>query len=183
MAMPTPTPNPPGGPARVLADLGSVVAAADPQTAGVLWRLAENPRGLDANLVRLRPGAVIAEHTDTVLDVLLIVLEGAGELGSPGGRGTALGARTVLWLPRSARRSLRAGPAGMLYVTVHTRRPGLSITPAPGVGGRAGTAGVPDTDEGGEAACLLDRVCPDCGRIAGERSALYCSRCGSRLPH
>ncbi|WP_443065401.1 hypothetical protein [Streptomyces sp. NBC_00536] len=173
---PTAPPGARGGPARVLADLDAVAAAAGPEAAGVLWRLAENPRGLDANLVRLRPGAVIAEHTDTVLDVLLIVLEGGGFLDAPEGR-TALAPRTALWLPRHARRSLRAGPAGMLHVTVHVRRPGLAIAPVPAV------AGTGAAQEGGEAACLLDRVCPDCGRLAGERDARYCSRCGERLPH
>ncbi|MET9700866.1 hypothetical protein ABZY31_28680 [Streptomyces sp. NPDC006529] len=174
----------------MLADLEAVLAAADPETAGVLWRLAENPRGLDANLVRLRPGAVIADHTDPVLDVLLIVLEGGGVLDTPDGR-SAVGARSVLWLPRHARRSLGAGPAGMLYVTAHVRRPGLAITAAPGTAGTGGAdssdsaAGTVSTagDEGGEAPCLLDLVCEDCGRVAAERGALYCSRCGARLPH
>ncbi|MFI5979975.1 hypothetical protein ACIBEA_03755 [Streptomyces sp. NPDC051555] len=179
---PDPAPVPPGGPARVLAELTAVVAAAGPDAGGVLWRMTQTPRGLDANIVRLRSGAVIAEHTDPALDVLLIVFEGDGFLGTPGGS-TALGARTVLWLPRHARRSLGAGPTGMLYVTVHVRRPGLAITAAPGSGVLGSTRGLGESEEGGEAACLLDRVCADCGRLAGERDALYCSRCGARLPH
>ncbi|MGW8378113.1 helix-turn-helix domain-containing protein [Streptomyces sp. ODS28] len=36
--------------------------------------------------------------------------------------------------------------------------------------------------EGGEPACLLDSVCPECGRMAQESDARYCARCGERLP-
>ncbi|WP_078606991.1 helix-turn-helix transcriptional regulator [Streptomyces flavidovirens] len=45
-----------------------------------------------------------------------------------------------------------------------------------------GAAGAGTQEEGGEAACLLDRVCPDCGRLAAERDARYCGRCGTPLP-
>ncbi|MEV6583102.1 hypothetical protein AB0M92_33645 [Streptomyces sp. NPDC051582] len=37
-------------------------------------------------------------------------------------------------------------------------------------------------EEGGEPACLLHLVCPDCGRLAEERGARSCSRCGAPLP-
>ncbi|MER7463764.1 hypothetical protein [Streptomyces sp. NPDC097981] len=36
--------------------------------------------------------------------------------------------------------------------------------------------------EGGEPACLLHLVCPDCGRLATARDARSCARCGSPLP-
>ncbi|MFE5540030.1 hypothetical protein ACFQ78_30365 [Streptomyces sp. NPDC056519] len=40
----------------------------------------------------------------------------------------------------------------------------------------------PEPAEGGEPACLLHLVCPDCGRLADERGARTCSRCGAPLP-
>ncbi|MFE2878964.1 hypothetical protein ACFXG6_03940 [Streptomyces roseus] len=42
---------------------------------------------------------------------------------------------------------------------------------------------VPEPAGGGEPACLLHLVCPDCGRLADERGARSCSRCGTPLPH
>ncbi|MEU0685491.1 hypothetical protein [Streptomyces uncialis] len=39
---------------------------------------------------------------------------------------------------------------------------------------------VPDT--GGEPACLLHRVCEECGRLAPGRDDRRCARCGGPLP-
>ncbi|MFG3281740.1 hypothetical protein [Streptomyces sp. NPDC048111] len=153
--------------ARVVADLGRELAAAAADRGGALWRLAEGGRGLDANLLRLPPGRVIEEHTDLRLDVLLVVLEGGGELRTESGA-QALRPVTALWLPKGSRRSLAAGPDGMGYLSVHTRRPGLAIGAPPGA-------------EGGEGACLLGQVCPACGRLASERTARFCWSCGSAL--
>ncbi|WP_411102959.1 hypothetical protein [Streptomyces sp. cmx-4-9] len=36
-------------------------------------------------------------------------------------------------------------------------------------------------DEGGESACLLHLVCPDCGRLTIGRGATVCSCCGAPL--
>ncbi|MER5557602.1 hypothetical protein AB0C89_08620 [Streptomyces sp. NPDC048491] len=153
--------------ARLVADLGRALAAASPQTGGALWRLAESGRDLDANLLRLPPGRGIEEHTDLRLDVLLVVLEGGGELRTESGT-QPLRPVTALWLPKGSRRALAAGADGMGYLSVHPRRPGLAIGAPPGV-------------EGGESACLLDRVCPECGRLATERAARFCWNCGSAL--
>ncbi|WP_255600434.1 hypothetical protein [Blastococcus sp. LR1] len=37
-------------------------------------------------------------------------------------------------------------------------------------------------DEGGDAACLLRRVCPACGRVADEDPPTRCPACGEELP-
>ncbi|MFE2408470.1 hypothetical protein ACFXDE_09020 [Kitasatospora sp. NPDC059408] len=34
-------------------------------------------------------------------------------------------------------------------------------------------------DEGGEAACWLDRVCPECGRLRERPGAESCENCGA----
>ncbi|MCX4822881.1 hypothetical protein OG883_23885 [Streptomyces sp. NBC_01142] len=39
----------------------------------------------------------------------------------------------------------------------------------------------PEETEGGEPPCLLDRVCPACGRLA-ESGGRVCEQCGEHLP-
>ncbi|MFE7455679.1 hypothetical protein [Streptomyces sp. NPDC057554] len=158
---------------RVLAVLNAVLASAAPDERGALWQLAEPGRELDANLVRLPAGAEVGEHQEDVLDVLLVVLAGGGHLRTGSGdgpEGLELGGSTVVWLPRTSRRSLLAGPDGLTYLTVHRRRPGLAIK-APG-----------GAYEGGEGPCMLDRVCPGCGRLSDDAAPVFCSRCGERFP-
>ncbi|WP_308315649.1 hypothetical protein [Streptomyces sp. ISL-100] len=97
----------------------------------------------------------------------MVVVQGSGRLGT-GAEAHPVTLHSAVWLARGSRRSLTAGPDGMTYLTVHTRRPGLGVAPI--------------SAEGGEAACLLPQVCPDCGRLATEQGARYCARCGSPLP-
>ncbi|OKJ97121.1 hypothetical protein AMK26_29110 [Streptomyces sp. CB03234] len=139
---------------------------------GALWRLAADGRQLDANLVRVTPDTRVPAHVEPDLDVFLYVVDGDGRLDTGDGE-RPLDAGCVVWLPRGARRGVVAGPEGLTYLTVHRRRPGLSIRPA--------TA--PGAEEAGEAACLLDRMCPECGRLASAESDVrFCGRCGTRLP-
>ncbi|KJK59259.1 cupin domain-containing protein [Saccharothrix sp. ST-888] len=160
---------------RLLADLPECVATASPEQRGALWRLAEPGRQLDANLVRLPAGGAVEEHVEPDLDVLLLVVEGSGTLWSEG-RSQPLTAGALAWLPRGSHRALRADPAGLAWLTVHQRRPGLTIRPA-----RAATTAPAETTEGGEPPCWSNRVCPACGRPAEGTAPSYCSRCGERL--
>lgn len=98
--------------------------------AGVLWRLQEPGRQVDANLVHLVPGDRIDWHTERQRDVLLVVLSGTGTVHSDDGHLPLIGG-TVLWLPRNTRRSLTAGSDGLTYVTAHQRRGGLQIQHRP----------------------------------------------------
>lgn len=157
---------------RVLAVLDELLATAAPEQRGALWRLADQGRDLDANLVRLPPGAEVGEHQEDVLDVLLVVVAGTGRVVM-GEEFLELAPTTVVRLPRTSRRALVAGPDGLAYLTVHRRRPGLTIKPS---------AEVPVTYEGGEGPCMLDRVCPDCGRLSEDSAPVFCSRCGERFP-
>ncbi|WP_371793312.1 hypothetical protein OG285_34695 [Streptomyces sp. NBC_01471] len=136
---------------------------------GALWRLAEPGRQLDSNVIRLAPEAGVAGHVEPDLDVLVCVVGGSGWLETAGGS-QQLAPGAVVWLPHGVRRSLAAGPDGLCYLTVHRRRPGLTIASAPAEHG------------GGEAACLLQLVCPGCGHLAQESGARFCSRCGEELP-
>lgn len=159
--------------ARVLAELNDRLVEAPADRQGALWRLTEPGRGLDANAVRLPPRGSVDWHREDVLDVLLIVLDGEGRLDTAEGA-YDLTPHSLVWLPRTSRRALHAGPAGLYYLTVHLRRPGMTI-------GSAAPSAAPAEQPGGEAACLLHRVCAACGRLAQESEARYCARCGTEL--
>lgn len=132
--------------ARVLCDSRAVLrdADGDPGGTGVLWKITEPDRQLDANLVRLAPGTHVALHAEPDLDVLLVVAEGSGTLEtpespnleslnpeSPNPASQDLAAGTIAWLPHGSSRALRAGDAGLAYLTVHRRRPGMQIRTPP----------------------------------------------------
>jgi rubrerythrin len=40
---------------------------------------------------------------------------------------------------------------------------------------------LPPDDEGGDPACWLRRVCPECGRLADEDPPTRCPSCGTQL--
>lgn len=106
------------------------VAARPERDGGALWRLEVGQRHLDANVIRLQPGRHIDTHTGPDLDVLMLVVDGAGEVaGTDGVLDVCAG--SLVWLPRRSRRAIVAGPDGLSYLTVHPRRPGLSIGTAP----------------------------------------------------
>ncbi|CAM5690928.1 hypothetical protein SALBM135S_02517 [Streptomyces alboniger] len=62
--------------------------------------------------MRLAPDAYIAEHTETVLGVLVTVLAGSGEVRTPDAT-WALGPGVLAWLPAGTTRSVHAGPDGL----------------------------------------------------------------------
>src|SRR5690606_16097346 len=72
------------------------------------------------------------------LDVLLLVL--AGRAPPPAPDGTHVLTRgTLTWLPHGSTRALAADDAGLTYLTVHRRRPGMRIQrPGPDSPGPAG---------------------------------------------
>jgi len=65
--------------ARELCDLHTMLAAASVPP-GIVGRMAEAGRQLDANLVHLPARHVIDNHTESDLDVLVIVIAGTGSL-------------------------------------------------------------------------------------------------------
>jgi len=93
---------------------------------GVHWTL-ETPGELNANLVHLDPGHAIGEHVNDAVDVLIVVLAGAGRLTIEGG-GTALAPHVVAHVPRGARRRVEAAAEdGLDYLSIHRRRGPLGI--------------------------------------------------------
>lgn len=112
---------------RILADSGILAAAVrEPDERGAVWRLEEAERHLDANVIALPPGERIDEHVGPDEDVLLHVIAGSGTLRS-GDDPLALAAGAIVWLPRRAPREITAGAAGLRYLSVHRRKPGLQV--------------------------------------------------------
>lgn len=118
--------------ARVLASSAELLADATNGDAGpahgAVWRLEPRQRQLDANVVRLDANGTIAAHDGPDLDVLLHVLAGSGRLVTAAGT-VDIGAGQLVWLPRRSRRAIAAGPDGLAYLSVHQRRPALSVGP------------------------------------------------------
>lgn len=162
--------------AEVLTRVGELLDAAEEEQGGALWNLAKEGRQLDANVIRLPAGSRVERHLEPDLDVLLYVVAGSGHLHAEG-EAQELAAGFVTWLPRGSGRALSAGEDGLVYLTAHRRRPGMSIGSSTGSRANAETV-----EEGGEQACQLDRVCAECGRMSPERSARFCGNCGSPLP-
>ncbi|OEV05169.1 hypothetical protein [Streptomyces oceani] len=50
-----------------------------------------------------------------------------------------------------------------------------------GRGTEAAKPAAPTESEGGESACWLDRVCPECGRLAEAAPPTVCARCGASM--
>lgn len=115
---------------RVVHDLRPLLTDSATVPAGVVWRLTEPGRQLDANVLHLGADQVVETHTEPDLDVLVAVVSGSGTLEGADGR-LALATGTMVWLPRGSTRRLRAGGAGLGYLTVHRRRPGMQIKPGP----------------------------------------------------
>lgn len=114
---------------RVIGDR-NVLDGLDDAAAGAVWKLEHEARDLDSNLIRLPAGDEIREYSGPELDVLLIVLEGSGTLGTEA-EPVELRAGQFVWLPRRSRRSFVAGPDGLAYLTVHQRRQSLLLTTRP----------------------------------------------------
>lgn len=92
---------------------------------GVLWSLASGAE-LNVNLVRLDPEAEIGEHVNREVEVVVAVLEGSGQV-VVNGVATPLRSSTLAYLPRGARRAIRAGLEPLVYLSVHRRRQGLQV--------------------------------------------------------
>jgi quercetin dioxygenase-like cupin family protein len=104
-------------------DAGAVDVSGD----GVQWALAGSD-DLNANLVALGPDGEIGEHVNDAVDVLVVVLAGAGSMTVEDDR-HPLAAGGVVLVPRGARRRIDAGDDGLRYLTVHRRRGPLAIGP------------------------------------------------------
>ena len=104
-----------------------MAAEADSAHAGAAWKLQMRRRDLDSNIIHLPAEGIFEMHTGPELDVLIHVLDGAGELTTELDTLT-LETGDLIWLPRRSRRQFTAGPDGLRYLTVHQRRQALTLT-------------------------------------------------------
>jgi len=87
-----------------------------------------------------------------------------------------LAAAPEVWRP--LRDAADTGPLLLLYAAVDRER-NNAVVLRDFLGERVRQA--PSEMEGGEPVCWLDRVCPDCGRLAEDRMARSCPVCGEPL--
>lgn len=106
---------------------------------GPIWGAATED--LNATLLAWPAGHEVAEHVNGERDVAYVVVAGAAEL-TVDGQVHALEAPALVIVPLGASRALRAGPAGVRYVTVHRVRGGLQIAKAQD--GRKAPSSTPD---------------------------------------
>lgn len=100
--------------------------ATEEQRAGVIGSLVG--ADLNVNLVRLAANESLAAHVNTEVDVLLVGISGAGVVELEDGD-TPLDGGSALYVPKNARRGIRAGSQGVVYLTCHRRRGGLMPAP------------------------------------------------------
>lgn len=92
----------------------------------VLWGIASED--LNVNLVAWSQGEGVDEHCNTARDVLVIVTSGQLAV-TIDDRRHVLGAEECIVIPKGSTRELRSGNAGVRYMTVHWRRPPMTVDP------------------------------------------------------
>ena len=95
-----------------------------PTGTGPLWGMASAE--LNATLLAWPPGHEVVEDAASVLDVLVIVLEGGGT-AKIDDREHELLPGSALLVERGRTRAIRAGGKGLRYLSVHRRRGPLQI--------------------------------------------------------
>ncbi|HEY0867904.1 MAG TPA: cupin domain-containing protein [Fimbriimonas sp.] len=86
---------------------------------GALW--GTECEDLDATLVSWQPDRGVDLHTNNEVDVVMVVLEGSGEVRR-GDDSLSVGPGTVLVIPKGTPRQVSAGPDSLTYLNVHKRR-------------------------------------------------------------
>lgn len=114
------------GTGAVTVDTAGIAVPADAaDRGGVGWAFAGED--LNVNVVVLGPGGGIAEHRNAEVDVLVVTLAGSGTL-TVDRAVHQLRSGAVAHVPKGTRRRVDAGGEGLRYLTVHRRRPGLTVT-------------------------------------------------------
>jgi quercetin dioxygenase-like cupin family protein len=83
---------------------------------------------LDMTLLSWRRGKTIAAHVNREVDVLVVAIEGEGDV-TVDGAVHRLRAGQALLIPKGAERGFAATAASFGYLSIHKRRGGLQITP------------------------------------------------------
>jgi len=91
----------------------------------VLWGLATED--LNVNLVAWPPGDGVASHTNTAVDVLIVVIGGVLAVDIDGNVQTVRDGQAIV-IPRGTTRSLTATDGAVRYLSTHRRRPPLGLS-------------------------------------------------------
>ena len=91
----------------------------------VLWGLATED--LNVNLVAWPAGDGVASHTNSEVDVLLVVIDGVLKVDIDGDVQTVRDGQAIV-IPRGTTRSLTAGDGAVRYLSTHRRRPPLRLS-------------------------------------------------------
>jgi hypothetical protein len=105
-----------------------VVDLLGPTGTGPLWRMASAK--LNATLLAWPPGHEVVEDPGSVLEVLLVVLEGGGT-AKVDDRDHELVPGSALLVEKGRTRAVRAGDEGLRYLSVHRRRGLLQVAGMP----------------------------------------------------
>jgi uncharacterized cupin superfamily protein len=95
---------------------------------GPLWGMASGD--LNATLLVWPPDHEVVEHTNSELDVLLVVLQGDG-VAKVDDQEHALVCGSALLVEKGSSRAIRAGADGLRYLSIHKRRGPLQIAETP----------------------------------------------------
>ena len=116
-------------PAPQIHDLAALVAASTSASAGTatgaigpIWSLAS--ADLNLNLLRFTAGDGVPEHVNAEVDVVGLVIAGTGVVEIDG-RAEAVRSGCLFFMPKGARRAIRATSDDFAYLTCHRRRAGL----------------------------------------------------------
>ncbi|HZU11638.1 MAG TPA: cupin domain-containing protein [Chloroflexota bacterium] len=107
-------------PAEYVFPLAEILETTNAQ--GAVW--SHEGRDLDVNLVFFRGVEGVETHVNDEVDVLGVVLEGEGVL-TVDGTETRIHGGEAFYIPRGARRSIRAAGWQVAYLSCHPRRRGL----------------------------------------------------------
>lgn len=101
----------------------------EPRSGGPVWGVATED--LNATILEwpARQGPRGA-HVNTERDVVLVVLSGSVEI-EVDGQWQDAGAGEVVVIKKGSSRRISAGSSGVRYLTVHRKRGGLEVAPAP----------------------------------------------------
>lgn len=91
----------------------------------MLWGLASDD--LNVNLVAWPAGDGVGEHTNTEVDVLIVVIDGALSVALDG-QAQQVGTGQAIVVPKGATRVLTASADGVRYLSAHRRRPPLGLS-------------------------------------------------------
>ncbi len=90
-----------------------------PGSQGAIW--GTETEDLDATLVRWNPGSGVASHTNSEVDVIMVLLEGQATV-IVGAETEHLGAGASLVIPKGVARQVTAGTETLTYLNIHKRR-------------------------------------------------------------